>query len=123
MALPTATERTVNDMKPLMVTGFDSVGGSVWSMPMHDTSYDCKPHCDVKFRCEPRSEPHTDCLGNQEPTTTTMTTTATPTTPAAKAVIPGKVETAGGGQARRKKATLRLGMRWASTGNLKAVAP
>lgn len=33
MALPT-TERTSNDMKPLVVSGFDSVGGPVWSMPM-----------------------------------------------------------------------------------------
>ena len=77
----------------------------------HDTSYNCKPHCDVKIKCEPRSTPNTDCLGNEEPTVSTT----------AKPMIPGKIEAGEGHGGRRKKAKLRLGMRWASTGNLRGV--
>ncbi|KAL8724816.1 MAG: hypothetical protein Q9166_007741 [cf. Caloplaca sp. 2 TL-2023] len=103
MALPNA-QRVVNSMRPLM----------------HDTSYDCAPHCDIKIKCEPHAKPNTDCLGNEELTTAVL----------GKADMKqGKVHFGHGasgtdqdeGQGRRKRARLRLGMRWASTGNLRGV--
>ncbi|KAL8886843.1 MAG: hypothetical protein Q9215_005492 [Flavoplaca cf. flavocitrina] len=95
--MPTAS-RMMNNMRPLL----------------HDTSYDCAPHCDIKIKCEPRSKPNTDCLGNEELTTAVLGK-ADPNQ--------GKVHFGQGASAvgQKKKARLRLGMRWASTGNLRGV--
>ncbi|KAI4184406.1 MAG: hypothetical protein L6R41_004758 [Letrouitia leprolyta] len=102
MALPNSEERVMG-LRPVM----------------HDTSYNCKPHCDVKIKCEPRATENTDCLGQEEPTTTSTTKSAMMI---ARAAVPGKIDLGAPGQGRRKKAKLRLGMRWASTGNLRGVA-
>ncbi|KAL8851130.1 MAG: hypothetical protein Q9221_003933 [Calogaya cf. arnoldii] len=99
MALPNA-KRVMNTMRPLL----------------HDTSYDCAPNCEIKIKCEPHAKPNTDCLGNEE-LTTAVVGKADPNQ--------GKVHfgqgASGSGQGNRRKARLRLGMRWASTGNLRGV--
>ncbi|KAI4111629.1 MAG: hypothetical protein LQ339_000500 [Xanthoria mediterranea] len=107
MGLPIA-ERARNTMRPLL----------------HDTSYDCAPHCEIKIKCQPHSKPHTDCLGHEVLTTTAVVGKADPKQGkvhfgqgASASSGPGS----GDGQGRRKQARLRLGMRWASTGNLKGV--
>ncbi|KAL8907134.1 MAG: hypothetical protein Q9171_005976 [Xanthocarpia ochracea] len=103
MALPNAG-RVMNNMQPLM----------------HDTSYNCAPHCDIKIKCEPHAKPNTDCLGNEELTTAVLGK-ADPNQ--GKVHFGRGASGIGNGPGRRTltRATLRSGMRWASTGNLRGV--
>ncbi|KAI4221344.1 MAG: hypothetical protein LQ349_007866 [Xanthoria aureola] len=108
MGLPNA-ERARNTMRPLL----------------HDTSYDCAPHCEIKIKCQPHSKPHTDCLGHEVLTTAAVVGKADPKQGKVHfgqgaSALSGQGQ-GGGGQGRRKQARLTLGMRWASTGNLKGV--
>ncbi|KAL8778044.1 MAG: hypothetical protein Q9213_007593 [Squamulea squamosa] len=101
MALPNA-ERMRNTMRPLL----------------HDTSYDCAPHCDIKIKCEPHTKPNTDCLGNEVLTTAVV---GKADRNHGKVHFGQGASGKGQGQGRKLRPRLRLGMRWASTGNLKGV--
>ncbi|KAL9036037.1 MAG: hypothetical protein Q9214_006311, partial [Letrouitia sp. 1 TL-2023] len=65
-----------------------------------DTSYNHGPNCEVTVTCGAKAGPGS----GKEEMTTTKTNVSKP--------VEG---------ARRRKVTLKAGMRWASTGNLKAV--
>ncbi|KAL8682634.1 MAG: hypothetical protein Q9186_001321 [Xanthomendoza sp. 1 TL-2023] len=103
MSLPNA-ERVTVAMRPLL----------------HDTSYDCAPHCDIKIKCKPHAKPNTDCLGNEELTTAVLGKADPKQNKVHFGNSVGGVGQ-GEGQGRWKRARLRLGMRWASTGNLRGV--
>ncbi|KAL8800025.1 MAG: hypothetical protein Q9182_005466 [Xanthomendoza sp. 2 TL-2023] len=103
MALPN-TGRVTTAMRPLL----------------HDTSYNCAPHCDIKVKCKPRAKPNTDCLGNEE-TTSAVLGKADPRQNKVHFGHGASGAGQGDGKGRRKRANLRSGMRWASTGNLRGV--